>query len=487
MDRACARAARTGQRFYLYGGRNPGALAQLTRTLRLRHPGLKIVGGYAPPFRPLTDAEEDAVVADIDALRRGRRLGRHRRAQAGEVDGADARPPGRAGPGRRRRRVRLPRRTRPAGPARDAALRPRMAVPPDAGAAPPVASLRALQPALRHRLRAPVRAAPPPRAADADAHARTDRRRAGRRRSPCARAARAVARPSRGGATASARPGGRGDFSRSGPRCTTGRQAASATSNATGASSSRPARTTATTSPTPYFLERGARLARACRRAGPRPASRGRARAPRRARVQLRARRRATTPRPTVTLRYARAMTTVASCRGCRGAAASTWPRDAVVQEAPDHEFTVPARTLSLGPRQASAPVIDLALARRRGPRPQVLARPRLERTRRAVIRRRVRTIGHGAASARSGASATATSRAVEALTPTHMPTDDASLTGRKCATTSPSSDSAGSACRSPSASPTAACRCSAWTTTRSACRPSASGGCRSRSRARTS
>jgi N-acetylglucosaminyldiphosphoundecaprenol N-acetyl-beta-D-mannosaminyltransferase len=66
MDLACARAARTGQRFYLYGGRNQGALAQLTRTLRLRHPGLKIVGGYAPPFRPLTDAEEDHVAHDID-------------------------------------------------------------------------------------------------------------------------------------------------------------------------------------------------------------------------------------------------------------------------------------------------------------------------------------------------------------------------------------------------------------------------------------
>jgi N-acetylglucosaminyldiphosphoundecaprenol N-acetyl-beta-D-mannosaminyltransferase len=65
MDRACARAARTGQRFYLYGGRNQGALAQLTRTLRLRHPGLKIVGGYAPPFRELSDAEEDAIAADI--------------------------------------------------------------------------------------------------------------------------------------------------------------------------------------------------------------------------------------------------------------------------------------------------------------------------------------------------------------------------------------------------------------------------------------
>ena len=65
MDRACARAARNGLRFYLYGGRNQGALAQLARTLRLRYPGLQIVGGYAPPFRELTDAEEEAVVNDI--------------------------------------------------------------------------------------------------------------------------------------------------------------------------------------------------------------------------------------------------------------------------------------------------------------------------------------------------------------------------------------------------------------------------------------
>src|SRR4051812_25059947 len=65
MDLACARAARTGRRFYLYGGRNAGALAQLARELRLRHPGLQIVGGHVPPFRELTDAEEEAVIADI--------------------------------------------------------------------------------------------------------------------------------------------------------------------------------------------------------------------------------------------------------------------------------------------------------------------------------------------------------------------------------------------------------------------------------------
>jgi N-acetylglucosaminyldiphosphoundecaprenol N-acetyl-beta-D-mannosaminyltransferase len=66
MDRACARAAETGQRFYLYGGRNHGALAELARRLRLRHPGLRIVGGHCPPFRTLTDAEEDAIAAEIN-------------------------------------------------------------------------------------------------------------------------------------------------------------------------------------------------------------------------------------------------------------------------------------------------------------------------------------------------------------------------------------------------------------------------------------
>jgi N-acetylglucosaminyldiphosphoundecaprenol N-acetyl-beta-D-mannosaminyltransferase len=66
MERACARAARTGQRLYLYGGRNHGALAELARMLRLRHPGIQIVGGHCPPFRPLTTAEEDAVADEIN-------------------------------------------------------------------------------------------------------------------------------------------------------------------------------------------------------------------------------------------------------------------------------------------------------------------------------------------------------------------------------------------------------------------------------------
>jgi N-acetylglucosaminyldiphosphoundecaprenol N-acetyl-beta-D-mannosaminyltransferase len=69
MDAACAHAARTGLRFYLYGGRDDDALAELSSRLRARHPGLQIVGGHAPPFRALTAAEEADVVADIERCR----------------------------------------------------------------------------------------------------------------------------------------------------------------------------------------------------------------------------------------------------------------------------------------------------------------------------------------------------------------------------------------------------------------------------------
>jgi N-acetylglucosaminyldiphosphoundecaprenol N-acetyl-beta-D-mannosaminyltransferase len=69
MSRACVRAASTGQRMYLYGGRNQGALVQLALNLRQRHPGVKIVGGYSPPHRPLTVEEADAVVDEINRSR----------------------------------------------------------------------------------------------------------------------------------------------------------------------------------------------------------------------------------------------------------------------------------------------------------------------------------------------------------------------------------------------------------------------------------
>ena len=67
MAHFCARAARTGTPMYLYGGRTPQALELLEARLRERFPGVRIVGGFSPPFRELSDEEERDVIADIDA------------------------------------------------------------------------------------------------------------------------------------------------------------------------------------------------------------------------------------------------------------------------------------------------------------------------------------------------------------------------------------------------------------------------------------
>jgi N-acetylglucosaminyldiphosphoundecaprenol N-acetyl-beta-D-mannosaminyltransferase len=52
---------------YLYGGRNQGALVQLALNLRRWYPGVRIVGGYSPPFRALSSEETEGVVRDINA------------------------------------------------------------------------------------------------------------------------------------------------------------------------------------------------------------------------------------------------------------------------------------------------------------------------------------------------------------------------------------------------------------------------------------
>ncbi len=60
------RCAERGHRVWLYGGRDQGSLVQLALNLRKRHPGINIVGGYSPPFRPMTAEEEDALVDQIN-------------------------------------------------------------------------------------------------------------------------------------------------------------------------------------------------------------------------------------------------------------------------------------------------------------------------------------------------------------------------------------------------------------------------------------
>ena len=66
MLRFCAKAAAEGIPMYLYGGRDEAALELLKERLGERFPGLRIAGGHSPPFRELTPAEEEWVVADID-------------------------------------------------------------------------------------------------------------------------------------------------------------------------------------------------------------------------------------------------------------------------------------------------------------------------------------------------------------------------------------------------------------------------------------
>jgi N-acetylglucosaminyldiphosphoundecaprenol N-acetyl-beta-D-mannosaminyltransferase len=68
MGKACARAATSGQRFYLHGGRDePEALARLARMLRLAHPELQIVGGSTQHFGDYTEAELDRLAAEINS------------------------------------------------------------------------------------------------------------------------------------------------------------------------------------------------------------------------------------------------------------------------------------------------------------------------------------------------------------------------------------------------------------------------------------
>ena len=60
------RCAERGHRVWLYGGRDQGSLVQLALSIRRRHPDIKIVGGYSPPFRQLNAEEEDYVVEQIN-------------------------------------------------------------------------------------------------------------------------------------------------------------------------------------------------------------------------------------------------------------------------------------------------------------------------------------------------------------------------------------------------------------------------------------
>ncbi len=68
MENVCRRSPQRGYRHFLYGG-DEGVPERLAAALVERFPGLRIVGTHSPPFRPLTDEEDAAVVEEINAAR----------------------------------------------------------------------------------------------------------------------------------------------------------------------------------------------------------------------------------------------------------------------------------------------------------------------------------------------------------------------------------------------------------------------------------
>ena len=66
MERALERAADSGLRMYLYGGRRE-SLERLREELPRRYPGLQLAGVRHAPFHPLSDEEADAIAAELNA------------------------------------------------------------------------------------------------------------------------------------------------------------------------------------------------------------------------------------------------------------------------------------------------------------------------------------------------------------------------------------------------------------------------------------
>ena len=67
MLRVCELSPARGLTHFFYGG-GPGVAEELQRCLQGRFPGLKIVGTFSPPFRPLTGAEESQLVSLVARL-----------------------------------------------------------------------------------------------------------------------------------------------------------------------------------------------------------------------------------------------------------------------------------------------------------------------------------------------------------------------------------------------------------------------------------
>ena len=66
MWQYCSQAAHRDESIYLFGGQQD-TLDALQRVLLENFPTLRIAGAYSPPYRPLSQAEDDAIVEAINA------------------------------------------------------------------------------------------------------------------------------------------------------------------------------------------------------------------------------------------------------------------------------------------------------------------------------------------------------------------------------------------------------------------------------------
>lgn len=64
MQQAIAAGISQGWRHYFYGS-TPETLEKMEQNLRARYPGIQIAGTFSPPFRPMTEDEEQALQKEL--------------------------------------------------------------------------------------------------------------------------------------------------------------------------------------------------------------------------------------------------------------------------------------------------------------------------------------------------------------------------------------------------------------------------------------
>lgn len=68
MGEIFERSAKKGYRHYFYGS-DEVTLKRMERKLKAKYPGLNIVGMFSPPYRPLTEEEDNEVIERINATK----------------------------------------------------------------------------------------------------------------------------------------------------------------------------------------------------------------------------------------------------------------------------------------------------------------------------------------------------------------------------------------------------------------------------------